>query len=371
MHSETVTVLQKLAKDRSPEGRGRLADQIVNFYITEGNQPGFLTSLEKDLLFDIVMKLVNSAKEEIKKTLAENLAHEEHVPKELILTLANEDISIADPLLANNNLLNDQDLVGVIHSKGPLHQFSIAGRESISEEVTDALIQAGDPATMTKLFQNQGAKISEKGMEMGSEHCKTMLELQEPYLHRDEITEDFAAKIYHFASESIKSEIMEKFEITQEMLDKALSNALKIKEENIKKQSPLTPEQIEMGKKLYDSGSLNSAVLISVLRRGEYQLFKYLFSLMTKLQEDQVIQVTEEFSEMVLASALKAIGISDQDFTTIYLLIDSFQTHSQNTDQARIRKIMDIYKNLDILATRNLLKKWREDPESLVNITFD
>ena len=74
---------------------------------------------------------------------------------------------------------------------------------------------------------------------------------------------------------------------------------------------------------------------------------------------------------MVLASALKAIGISDQDFTTIYLLIDSFQTQGKKTDQAKIQKIMDIYKNLDILATRNLLKKWREEPESLVNISFE
>lgn len=365
METHTITTLQKLAFDKSPEGRAKLVDQVVQFYLEEGKRPGLLTKLEKDILFDIVMRLVNNAKDNIKKVLSENLAHEVNVPKELIVTLANDDIRIAHPVLTHSRLLGDTDLIEIIANKGPLHQFSIAGREQISEQVSDALIDAGDPQTMERLFNNVGAEISQVGLEKGIKYSQTIKELQEPLLRRPEMQADFAAKIYWFASEALKADIKSQFEISDETLQHALDTTFDTLTQKTRSVLKITEDQKAIAEKLYNSGSLSMAVLISILRRGQYALFRYLLALLSKLSEDQVVYLVERSEIQNFITVCKAIGVSESDYTAVFLLTRVYVGDGKPAEQADIQKVNEIYKAIDITQARATLKKWREDPNAL------
>lgn len=365
METHTITTLQKLAFDKSPEGRAKLVDQVVHFYLEEGKRPGLLTKLEKDILFDIVMRLVSNAKDDIRKVLSENLAHEMNVPKELIVTLANDEILIAHPVLTHSRLLGDTDLISIIANRGPLHQFSIAGREQISEQVSDALINAGDPQTMERLFNNVGAEISQEGLEKGIQYSQVIKALQEPLLRRPEMKADFAAKIYWFASEALKADIVKQYDISDETLQNALDKTFNTLTQKTRSVLKITEDQKVIAQKLYNSGSLSMAVLISILRRGQYALFRYLLALLTKLSEDQIVYLVERGDIKNFITVCKAIGVSENDFVAVFLLTRVYVGDGKPAEQDDIQKMGEIYKSTDISHARASLKQWREDPNSL------
>ena len=91
----TMAHLAKLfdmARDRSPAGRRALADRVGDFYFAGHN----LSKRERDLVVDILRQVIRDAEMDVRLGLAERLAVHEQAPHDLIVTLANDRIEIAE-----------------------------------------------------------------------------------------------------------------------------------------------------------------------------------------------------------------------------------------------------------------------------------
>jgi uncharacterized protein (DUF2336 family) len=114
-------------------------------------------------LFDEVFKtLVAVIELETRTKLSLHLAAVADAPAALVRAFAaDEAIAVAGPVLTASTALSDADLVVNARTQGQGHLHAIAKRRTLSEVITEILIERGDPNVVHTVAQNAGARFSD------------------------------------------------------------------------------------------------------------------------------------------------------------------------------------------------------------------
>ena len=114
-------------------------------------------------LFDEVFKtLVAVIELETRVKLSRHLAAFPNAPAALVRAFAFDDaIAVAAPVLSRSEALSDPDLVASASTQGQGHLRAIARRRTISEVITEILIERGEPDVVHTVAKNAGARFSD------------------------------------------------------------------------------------------------------------------------------------------------------------------------------------------------------------------
>jgi uncharacterized protein (DUF2336 family) len=114
-------------------------------------------------LFDEVFKtLVAVIELETRTKLSRRLATAPNAPAALVRAFACDDaIAVAGPVLSQSDALSDSDLVAAASTQGQRHLHAIAHRRTISEVITEILIERGEPIVVHTVAKNAGARFSD------------------------------------------------------------------------------------------------------------------------------------------------------------------------------------------------------------------
>jgi uncharacterized protein (DUF2336 family) len=116
---------------------------------------------------DVMVRLVNTIETQARAKLAHRLAPIANAPEHVIHMLAfDDDIEVARPVLIQSERLDDRDLLVSAGTKSQEHLHAIAQRRSLSEAVTDVLVERGDREVVHSVARNIGARFSDAGYRM-------------------------------------------------------------------------------------------------------------------------------------------------------------------------------------------------------------
>jgi uncharacterized protein (DUF2336 family) len=116
---------------------------------------------------DVMVRLVNTIETQARAKLAHRLAPIANAPESVIHMLAfDDDIEVARPVLIQSERLDDRDLLVSAGTKSQEHLHAIAQRRSLSEAVTDVLVERGDREVVHSVARNIGARFSDAGYRM-------------------------------------------------------------------------------------------------------------------------------------------------------------------------------------------------------------
>ena len=116
---------------------------------------------------DVMVRLVNTIETQARAKLAHRLAPIANAPERVIHMLAfDDDIEVARPVLIQSERLDDRDLLVSAGTKSQEHLHAIAQRRSLSEAVTDVLVERGDREVVHSVARNIGARFSDAGYRM-------------------------------------------------------------------------------------------------------------------------------------------------------------------------------------------------------------
>ena len=116
---------------------------------------------------DVMVRLVSTIEAKTRARLAHRLAQIANAPAQVMQMLAvNDDIEVARPVLSHSERLDDNILVMSASSKSQQHLFAISQRKSLSEAVTDVLVERGDRDVVHSVVKNGGARFSDAGFRM-------------------------------------------------------------------------------------------------------------------------------------------------------------------------------------------------------------
>lgn len=162
--ANTPSLIQDLERSiasGSPATRLKALTRITDlFFAGSGQHPK-----ERLALFDdILMLLIDTIEVNAKVQLSRRLAGRPDAPPKVVRTLAFDDsVAVAAPLLARSAQLTECDLVANASTKSQEHLQAITQRKTLSEPVTDVLIDRGDSRVIHLVVNNAGARFSDAG----------------------------------------------------------------------------------------------------------------------------------------------------------------------------------------------------------------
>jgi uncharacterized protein (DUF2336 family) len=157
-YGNLVSDLEAALATRSAEA-GAMLHRITELFL---QHVGHYSADQLDLYDNVLTELVAKVETAARIRLAQKLAPVDQPPTKTIRSLAFDDeIEVAEPVLARSGALSDETLVQCIATKGQKHLHAIATRKRVSELVSSELIAKGDRIVLGTLACNPGATISD------------------------------------------------------------------------------------------------------------------------------------------------------------------------------------------------------------------
>jgi len=361
MASDKSTLNQKISNIlqqsyvKSPEGRSVLFNKITGFLEEHHTE---LSPAELTLMSDILDKLFNNVEMAVRKKLAERLAMSTDAPLDLIITLANDQIEVALPVLELSGLLSDNDLIKIIRHKTAQHQLSIASRENISSDVCRELVNVGNTNTLIVLLNNHDAKIDNDALATLIEKSKETKPLQPPIIERPDLPKDMAAKMYQWVSDGLKQSILANLDLNEADIDEILRAA--IEEVSKDSLSQITGEKSEilLVNKLHKARKLSPAFLMKCLNQGQSSLFEIAFAKLINVPRKIMRSFLYNRGAEALAVSCCAAGIDQSVFLTVYQLTRAAQNADEKISDDETAKAFAHFKKLDKKKAHMTIQKW-------------
>jgi hypothetical protein len=144
--------------------RNEIADNIAALFVSRAET---LSDDEITLFDDILTRLTAEIEISAREILATRLAPIPNAPPNAIRTLAFDDaIEVASSVLSQSERLTDADLVQNVRQKSQGHMLAITRRRTLSEIVTDVLVERGNRDVLLNAVRNAGSKFSDAGFSM-------------------------------------------------------------------------------------------------------------------------------------------------------------------------------------------------------------
>lgn len=157
---------------------------------------------------DVLVQLTSTIELDARAMLAGRLAPLAEAPPNMIRSLAfDEAIEVAGPVLARSRI-DECDLVATASTKSQAHLYAISRRPSLSEAVTDVLVDRGDRRVVRSVARNAGARFSDAGFGKLVSRANDDGTLAENLGMRPDFPRHHFLKLLHSASASVRRKLV-------------------------------------------------------------------------------------------------------------------------------------------------------------------
>ncbi len=348
MASSPYEKLLELAHQRALKGKGGLAASVAEMCLAS---KASLSDRELALAFEILRLLVGKVEVNIRRHIADYLADRNDVPRDLIRSLAKEEIGVAYPILAHNTVLAADDLIEIIEERSLRHRQAIAIRPHISRAVTDRLIALDEIEVLTTLLCNETADISEASMRHLVERSLEIESFREPLAHRKEMTGEMARRMYIWAGDSLRDFIVESFDVNPAAFEASDGNG-----------DTMAQGDFGVGGDSPEDHSGNSFAFLAFLDAGDYDGFERAFAEALKLPLSSMTMILQDSGPETVAIASKAAGIGQHAFGEILCYLSGAEPASDFKATKEFRRATRYFAQLDHGGAMALLDRLRVTP---------
>jgi len=300
-----------------------------------------LSVKEQDLVAGVLIDLMRQAEKDLRQALAEYLSAIENVPPRLVLHLANDELSVACPILVRSPVLGDTDLIYIINSKGPAYWQAVARRFGLSEQLIDVLSDKRDPETAVILVKNDSIQLTSHALEILVEMAKECDMLAKPLLLRLEVPASVARMLYQHVGQEIKDLISAYYGIMPVDIDKGIDDLLIEFTEPEKLEYMPTSEMVISAGRFVKKRMLTLQLCLSTVKRGQIAYFIALFSRYTEISLEEIYDALQRPSGRKLALICRALGIQKSDFSIIYVMTERIRSEERSFNQKALNGALE------------------------------
>ncbi len=280
-----------LSKDKEADIRLAMAHRLVKI-LPRLNEDGYgqlyayaVQSLGM-LALDEVLK--------VRKALSETLKDYAKTPPELAAQLA-KDLAreVSEPILRFCMAVPDKDLLEILKSHpSNWAAEAIAGRQTVSAQVSEAVIDTGNARAGVILLSNEGAQITPNLLEVIVERAREYPEWHKPIASRKTLPPLMAQKLAAYVDKSIKKILVERSDLdraTIAEISTIIQRRMDFEEE--KRKSINASDPLERAQKMFDARAITEDVLIDavIMRDKDFVLACLALMARTKLSNIQKV----------------------------------------------------------------------------------
>ena len=300
----TPDLVETLVKDRSPDARARAAREVAH------NYDASLSPRERAIAEDIFRAMVKDAEVSVRAALSESLKASPDVPKEIALSLAQDlDISVAAPILEFSSVLSDEDLIDIVAEHPASHQEVIARRTTISEAVSDSLIEHGDENVIATLVKNNGAHISVNAYGRILDTYGNNQQIQRNMVGRQSLPVTIAERLVTLVSEELRERLVTKHELAADTASDLITEArekatMKLLDGGSSKSDVLT-----LVKQLSENGRLTPSIIVRAACMGDMDFLEAALAERCKIPVANAYKLVHDQGPLGLKRIIEAAGL--------------------------------------------------------------
>ncbi|WP_425062420.1 DUF2336 domain-containing protein [Pyruvatibacter mobilis] len=345
--------LVALAQDKAGKARALIVRRLTDIALLPESQ---LMPQERQLVDQMLAQLIGHIEVDLRARLAARLADRADAPQEVIVTLANDVIAVAQPLLERSRALADSDLVNIIAANGHDHWVAAARRAELSSSVTDALIATCDPEALMQIAGNEKALFSSKGYEKIVALSESQPELCAPLLGRRDLTPSLAHTMFWWASSRLRLEIVNRFTTDRRLLREALTDAL---DEGLEAFSG-DPDLLRTLKLMVPQRRYGPSIgedLISAARGTDLRKVVVLISQLAQIAPLTAAHIVMDQGGEALAVASKALGLTRKEYLQFALLVASHRSGASR-NAAEVNRLTSLFDSVATDRADVVLRYW-------------
>lgn len=356
MADERTTLIDDLdhiAANMKIGDRAAILRRVTDLFVTSSGQ----LSDEQVALFDDVMsRLLKEIDTSARVAFGNILATASDAPPNVVRTLAMDDvIDVAGPVLTHSERLDDSTLIESARTKSQAHLLAISRRKTLSESVTDVLVERGDQAVAMSVAENSGATFSEVGYATLVQRSVNSAELAARIWSRPEIPRQHLLKLFVSASAAVQCDLTRKDPHKSAVIVEAVAQASNQLQTLVREQSTDYVTAYANVQSLHADGKLDEAQLAAFAQAGKFDETNIALSLMCDLPIGLVERMSiEERSEQTIVTA-KAIGLSWETVKAILLL----QANAKNDRAFQSADAFEIFERLKADTAKKALQFYR------------
>jgi uncharacterized protein (DUF2336 family) len=169
------------------------------------DQEATLNEGHVEIFDEVILRLSRDLEQRARIELSEKFSDLGKAPRKVIRSLAFDlDGAVAQPVLERSGRLDDDDLVMIAKARGQEHLLAISKRNTLSERVTDVLVNRGDEVVVRSVAGNDGARFSEGGMSQLVEKAREDVTLQSTLQSRRDIPPKQMKRLVEIAQEQAR-----------------------------------------------------------------------------------------------------------------------------------------------------------------------
>jgi uncharacterized protein (DUF2336 family) len=357
-HPTLIAELEHAIAHGTRQRRAEMLLQITDLFIHGSVQ---LSDDEIGLFDEVITRLAEHIEISVRSLLAERLAPIANAPFNITRMLAGDDeIRVAYPILVQSERLDEAALVQNALSKSQEHLLAISRRKSLSEAVTDVLVNRGNKQVALSTAKNAGAKFSEAGFCRLVKRSEGDDALAACVGSREDIPHPLFLALLETASEMVRSKLIAERSYDRHEIDHAVAmvaDGLR-KDAGVKSTTHLrAPALVES---LGDLGQLGDEVIRAFTEEGKYEEATAALARSCRVPVEIIEQaMTQSRSERIVILA-KAAELSWA--TTKALLL--FRARQRPISTSEIEQCLASFERLNLSTARRIVEFYKIRPAS-------
>jgi uncharacterized protein (DUF2336 family) len=343
-----------LAKEPSSEKRRELLREVTDLFF---DKPESRAGAELSLFDDVLSQLAGEMEVAVRAELARRIAPEPDAPRRLLRGLAADSaIEVARPVLEGSKALSDEDLLHVAVTRGQDHLKAISRRESVSEALSEAIVERADDETLDVLLRNDGAELSRQAHETAVDRAEANPLLHEAVVSRRNLPVDLLNEMYFVVEGQLRTKILER---NAQMDPAALEAALESGRNRVAARDGALPADYEAAERdvrsLVARQALTPKALANMLRGRETTRFMIALAELAGVDFHTARLILERRELDALAIVCKAADFERSLFLTFAVLVLDRETDAMG----RAKEYGQLYADLPRDAAQRTLRFWR------------
>lgn len=340
---------EKLVKNASPETRATTAAKLASDLIE-----GSLSLQQRKIAEDIVAIMAKDTATIVRRALSEHLKNYIDLPKDIALQLANDVDVVALPILQFSEVLSDEDLLDIIKHHGQEKQLAIAGRSSLSEVLSEALIETKNKHVVIRVLDNQGAQISESSYQNVITHFEKDEDIQKPMALRTTLPVKVLERLLNVASDGLKNTLITRHHMPDTMANDII---LQVRERAIMGLSTqFSLEGVEqLVNQLFQTKQLTPSLLLRALCLGDVIFFEMSLSKLARVSLNNTARLVYDEGDLGFGSLYDKSGLPQEFKLAFHVALEVVrETEEEGTvmeGEKHIKKIieriMTYYEDMD------------------------
>lgn len=274
-----ITDIKRLVQEPSAAARATIAAKLSDDFNTRS-----FTARENQLAIDIFRLLLRDTAIMVRKTIAESLSENPHVPHDVIVSLANDVTEVAIKVLEKSVLLTDDDLKSLIGASQDVEKWMAIGRrKALSADVCTALLDKNHPKVVTTLLDNASAQIPSHELELIVEEYRGNQNIMEALVCRGGLSSGLAEKVYAVVADKMKRQLTKKHMLTWNLAKDAADTARDALILRFIIPHVRLEEMNEIVGQMYRNKRLSYGLILRALCFGELRFFELAMAYVAKL----------------------------------------------------------------------------------------